>query len=147
MEKIRIRDLKVTKKQETETETDSGITNKWTYTLQDEEKENTITLKTSDERKICLGDTLDITLSNDQMTLDIHVENEAEALTDIIDDQGLMDKVVEEKEALKKILDKAKAAEADEAAEKGSPRAPSKKKGPTKKKTTPKKKTSAKKEE
>lgn len=154
-ETIRIINLKVTNVQETETETDSGTTNKWTYTLQDEEKENTVTLKSDTERKITLGDTLDIKIGNEQTTLDIHITNEAEALTDIIDEQGLMDKVIEEtekhpelanivkdrlaeyhkltdqKEALRKLLKDAKAAEKEEldmSKKKVPPGTPSKKK-------------------
>ncbi len=134
MESIKIINLKVTKVQETETETDSGITNKWTYTLQDDDKTETITLKTSLQRKIKLGNTIDVKFCNDQTTLEVTVTNEAEALTEIIDEQGLMDKVVEKiekhpelaeivkgklaeynnlkdkKEALGKLLEKAKAA-------------------------------------
>jgi len=103
---IKLRNMKVTKVQETETETEDQTSIKYTYTLQDDDKENTLTLKCNMHKKIHLGEELDISITNDQTKLDVHVE--AEKLTDIITKKGLMDKVVEKIEKRPELADKVK---------------------------------------
>ncbi|MHA2022655.1 MAG: hypothetical protein ACTSWQ_03230, partial [Candidatus Thorarchaeota archaeon] len=103
---IKLRNMKVTKVQETETETEDQTSIKYTYTLQDDDKENTLTLKCGMRKEIELGEELDISISTDQTKLDAHVE--AEELTDIIVEKGLMDKVVEEIEKKPELADKVK---------------------------------------
>ncbi|RLI55243.1 MAG: hypothetical protein DRP09_10535 [Candidatus Thorarchaeota archaeon] len=83
-----IRELKVTKVQETETETEDSTSIKYTYTLQDDDKNNTVTIKSSMEKNIVLGQTLDITITNDQTTLKDHDQDEAQETLDLDTKEG-----------------------------------------------------------
>lgn len=76
---IKLRNLKVTKKQENETETETGTSTKWVYTLQDEDKENTVTIKSDTAREIELGEELDLTIDSDQTKLDVETEDDSAA--------------------------------------------------------------------
>ena len=76
MTNLKLRNLKVSKVQKTETETESGITEKWTYEFQDEDKEFKITLKTEHKNDFMLDETVDIRFGNDQTTLGAHVDSE-----------------------------------------------------------------------
>lgn len=76
-ESVKLRNLKVVKKQEIETETETGISTKYVYMLQDEDKEDVVTIKTVSERHFELGDTLDVFIGNQQTRIDDHA-NEKE---------------------------------------------------------------------